>query len=519
MQNRFNLVDEPWIPVADQGRVSLKQVFSQPEYRALGGNPVQKLALTKLLLAIAQAACTPDDDDQWQQLGWQGMATQCLAYLEQWHDRFYLYGAQPFLQMPAIEEIVPETGLQPFGAGFYPDVFAANNTMLSQTMMATKLNDAEKAVFLVTLMNFSFGGKRVQKGITTLAGRKLGSHYSAKAGPSIGRTNNGRQNVSGYLHIVPLGDNLQQTLWFNVLSHKQIKEAGVWPRGLGSAPWETMPCTENDEITKSLRESYFSVLIAMSRFVLLKPEGIIYTDGIEYPTHLEGWSEPTLMLGWYESKRRIKFTDPEKRPWRELLSMLEFLRSLDNQSSFECMALTIAHERRRCSDLGLYIWAGGLKVSQNSGDQSVKQSDDFVESIVRLPNSKEMDKWWFSRFQHELSELERVANLLAQCVWNYDQFLSKTTRLKKGQSFKKLPHILQATNLFWQLCERQLQALLNSCDNSPESRAERQLLRRRFAGYLQQTYNQFCPHHSARQLDAWAGCRPNTTRYLTQEVA
>ena len=42
MDNRFNLIDEPWIPVADVGRVSLAQMFGNPDYRALGGNPVQK---------------------------------------------------------------------------------------------------------------------------------------------------------------------------------------------------------------------------------------------------------------------------------------------------------------------------------------------------------------------------------------------------------------------------------------------------------------------------------------------
>ena len=66
MDNRFNLIDEPWIPIADCGRVSLGQLFANPDYRALGGNPVQKIALMKLLLAIAQAAATPDDETGWQ---------------------------------------------------------------------------------------------------------------------------------------------------------------------------------------------------------------------------------------------------------------------------------------------------------------------------------------------------------------------------------------------------------------------------------------------------------------------
>lgn len=100
IENRFNLIDEPWIPIVDVGQVSLRQLFSHAEYRALGGNPVQKIALTKLLLAIAQAAYTPEDDDDWTKSGANGMAKECLKYLDQWHDRFYLYSERPFLQMP-----------------------------------------------------------------------------------------------------------------------------------------------------------------------------------------------------------------------------------------------------------------------------------------------------------------------------------------------------------------------------------------------------------------------------------
>ncbi len=81
MENRFNLIDEPWIAVVDVGLVSLKDIFSQPGLRAFNGNPVQKIALTKLLLAIAQAAVTPADDSAWQRMGWQGMANRCLQYL------------------------------------------------------------------------------------------------------------------------------------------------------------------------------------------------------------------------------------------------------------------------------------------------------------------------------------------------------------------------------------------------------------------------------------------------------
>lgn len=54
MERRFNLIDEPWLPIVDVGRVSLRQVFSEPSYRALGGNPVQKRAGVKSFMRLTQ---------------------------------------------------------------------------------------------------------------------------------------------------------------------------------------------------------------------------------------------------------------------------------------------------------------------------------------------------------------------------------------------------------------------------------------------------------------------------------
>jgi hypothetical protein len=68
-ENRFNLVEEPWIPVTGEGLVSLRRVFSDGKLRAFGGNPVQKIALLKLLLAIAQSASTPENDEEWERMG------------------------------------------------------------------------------------------------------------------------------------------------------------------------------------------------------------------------------------------------------------------------------------------------------------------------------------------------------------------------------------------------------------------------------------------------------------------
>ena len=42
-ENRFNLIDEPWIPVTGKGNVSLREVFSRPDLSNPGGTPLEKI--------------------------------------------------------------------------------------------------------------------------------------------------------------------------------------------------------------------------------------------------------------------------------------------------------------------------------------------------------------------------------------------------------------------------------------------------------------------------------------------
>ena len=155
MTNKFNLVDEHWIPVAGKGLVSLADIFSDSSLSALGGNPVQKIALTKLLLAIAQTAYTPADDEDWKKLGAPGMADKSLAYLREKRDLFWLYGNKPFLQMPAIAKAKKQN----FGA---IQIFVAtgNTTVLTQSQTEVVLTDAEKAILIIQMMGFGLGGRK-----------------------------------------------------------------------------------------------------------------------------------------------------------------------------------------------------------------------------------------------------------------------------------------------------------------------------------------------------------------------
>lgn len=520
IEERFNLIDEPWIPITDIGTVSLRQVFSEPGYGTLGGNPIQKIALTKLLLAIAQAACTPEDEKAWGELRAEGLAKSCLIYLGKWHDRFYLYGENPFLQMPAVANLITartekrkakakndserlkakESGqAKSFGAGFYPDLPSENNTMLSHTLFERTLSNAEKALFIVSIMNFALGGKRVEADLVNFSGQTYGGLYSAKSAPSLG-------NYVGYLHSFLTGKNLLSTLWLNLLTNEQIRSNKYWENGLGIPPWEVMPKSETCATAGQLKNSYMGCLVAMSRFAFLKDEGIYYLDGIQYPNHSSGWREPSMTINNQGQGIKVLWLNPDKRPWRELTALLSFI-SATSQSGFDCQQISGGFLRARKYNQEIGIWSGGLKVRGNAGDQSVKQDDDFVESHVSLPSNKEMEtSQWFDNLKQEMEALDDQP---AKIVYK------TTLGFFKSQKMEGKKQAAMASNLFWQLCERKSQDLIYACAiEGAAGTDKRKSLRKNFAQFVRTAYNSYCPNDTARQLDAWAENLPNLGKYL-----
>ncbi|MCH8499920.1 MAG: type I-E CRISPR-associated protein Cse1/CasA [Marinobacter sp.] len=498
MENRFNLIDEPWIPVADHGRVSLSQLFSNSEYRSLGGNPVQKIAVLKLLLAIAQAAVTPKDEAEWRALGADGLAERCLAYLDQWRDRFYLYGERPFLQMPAIRA----AKVQPFGA-VLPEVSTGNTTVLSQVQVQRDLDDGAKALLLLTLMGFALSGKKTDNSVVLTpgyAGKKneRGKPSTGKPGPSVAHM--------GLLHSFLFGPSVQETLWLNTLTLKQVQRMGMYPDGVGQPPWERMPEGEDCPQAKSLKRSLMGRLLPVCRFCLLNDEGLNYSEGIAHSGYKEGMVDPSMAINNAGKEPKALWVDPDKRPWRELTALLGFFSQSGSQG-FQSLQIQSGLDRARGAVATFAIWSGGLRVSSNAGEQYASGSDDFVESQVWL-HSEILGESWFSQLKQEMDALDGLAKNLYGRVLGY--FKEQTV-----DGGKIAP---QATQLFWQLCERDFQSLVDQCDQTEEAAVGRHKLRQHFAGYVQQAYDKYCPRETARQLDAWAKCRPNNSNYLKQEA-
>ena len=486
----FNLIDEPWIPIADVGRVSLRQIFSESSFHALGGNPVQKIALTKLLLAIAQAACTPEDEDAWRTLGTDGLAKHCLAYLEKWHTHFYLYGEKPFLQMPQIAQ----AATQSIGA-VLPEIATGNTTVLNAIQTQSPLSDADKAILIVQLMGFGLGGKKTDNAIVLSADylgktNDKGKPSTGKAGTSIG--------FMGFLHHFLIGEALLDTLWLNLFTKEQIAFM-PYTAGLGVAPWEIMPEGEQCEQAKQLQNSLMGRLIPLSRFCLLNEDGLHYSEGITHLSYKDGMIDPSVAVNFSGKDAKVLWVDTERRPWRFLTAMLSFMSA--GSSGFDCFHLTLGLPRaRRTHLIHMGLWSGGLRVSSNAGEQYCSGSDDFVESVIFF-NNADLGEYWYHELKQEMTDLDQLAK----------QVYGATMGYFKSQKSEGKNEAAQASQLFWQLAERQFQSLINACG---VGKAQTDVLRHTFAHYASLSYSTYCPNDTARQLDAWAANLPKFNTYL-----
>lgn len=486
-ENRFNLVNEPWIPLAGSGLASLRDIFSGEKTDGLSGTPVRKIAVLKLLLAIAQAACTPETEEEWKKLEVEDVASACMAYLEKWHDAFWLFGERPFLQMPEIAK----AAVMPFGA-LDPEKAAGNTTVLTDQQRMTMLSDSDKALLLIQLMGFATGGKKTDNSLVLTPGYK-GKSKAGKAGPALG--------YLGFLHSFPLGSSLQETIWLNLMSRQVVDGMRVFTEGVGAAPWEKMPVGEDCAVARSLRQSLMGRLIPLSRFCYVVENGIHYSEGIAHAGYKEGMADPSVSVNVNGKTHKAIWTDPEKRPWRFLPAMLSFLGAEGIGERFNCPQVRMGIERARTRNLPkIFVWSGGLRVSNNAGEQYASGADDYVDSQFEL-ECEEIGEPWFLSFSREMSKLEELAKSLYGSVMGYCKEM-------KLDGSGKAAH---ASHEFWQLAEGKLPELLEIYQETEKIPA----LRRQFAMMAEQTYDRHCPHETPRQITSWVAHRLYTGKYLS----
>lgn len=485
MENRYNLIDEQWIPVVDVGKVGLRQIFSDCSLTALGGNPIEKIAVFKLLLAIAQSACTPKDEEEWKSLGKSGMQKKVLEYLDTHRDCFWLYGEKPFLQMPAIKK----AKTQSYGA-LKMEVAVGNTTVVTQIQKETPLDDSEKALLLIVQMNFAFGGKKVDNSVS------LSSEYekskTGKFGSSLG--------FMGVLHSFPLLQCLIESVYLNLFSMEILNGMGsMFTNGLGNAPWECMPSGEDDSIVREYKKTYMSRLVSLNRFILLEDNDCHYSEGIQLPDYSDFMVDPSVTVDFSaKPKPKIVWSNPERRPWRQLTSLLAFLDGTKS-SAFVCYQLRSIFFTGRIAKAPVFsIWSGGVRVSSNAGEQYLTGTDDFIESEIQFSSDFFNDtQGFYSSLLNVMEKLESFSKLL----------YSSTVAYYKGLKTDGNGIASKAANVFWQLCESEFQSVIDICSGE-NIQDNLKPMYKKFKSFVSQIYDEYCPKDTARQMEAWAKNKP-----------
>ncbi len=485
----FNLLDEPWIPIVASNPVTLREIFSNPSLPALGGTPIQKMALHKLFQAIAQAAWTPQNEQEWRSGGVPQMVAACATYLDKWHDRFFLYGPQPFLQMPAIGAAAKVAY-----SAVIPHIASGNATVLTHQQRAQPLDDGQKALLLVQLMAFALGGKKTDNSIVLSKGyagksNDKGKPSTGKAGPSMSHF--------GLLHTMLMGTSLQETIWMNLFDAQQLAANTSFASGLGTAPWEQMPAGEACPVAKSLQSSLMGRLVPLSRFVLFATDGLHYSEGIQHQDYSSGMLDPSVSVDVTGKKPRVLWVHPDKRPWRELTSLMSFLAQQQSKG-FDCWQLRTAIPRLAGSVDRFAVWSGGLRVSSNAGEQYVSGGDDIVESHIWL-ESAVLNETWFMTLRQEMDWLEAQSKKLYSCTNKYFTIVNGDADTMAAR----------ATALFWRESETAFGDIATYCGSEDSDEKARQSKRKAIALIMNKVYNAACPNTTARQMIAWAECRPH----------
>jgi CRISPR system Cascade subunit CasA len=501
---KFNLIDERWIPTRGYGLASLKDVFSSSLCLGLAGNAWQKIALFKLLLAIGQSAYSPANDQEWETLTDDHFGQKCIQYLEQHRDRFWLYGDNPFLQLP----VVIGAAAQPLGA-IMPDIATGNTSVLQDMQRFVDQTDAQKALLLVCLSGGALGGKKADNSFL------LDVNYRGKQNDK-GKASTGKPSPwissGGYLHSFFVGDTVLSTVKLNLWTKQDIQKFVQFSNGFGTPPWEHMPSTENCEVAQTQKASLMGRLVPLCRFMLLDGQTLHYTEGISYLDHKDGMVDPTCAYRKAGKDFKMKWANAEKRPWREITSLLSFVSSTSTDD-FTCQQLAITYPRAVRQAKPFSVWSGGIQVSYNAGEQYLSGSDDVVESTTLLPSPQDLNETWFIAFKYEVAELEKVLAQLRIKVSAYYKELTNQTSSAKAELAKA--KVGKAEHAFWELIEPHFQALVDSADNLTDMAA----LRRKIASIATTVYDQSCPSDSARQIESWAKHKPNYYNYVSRQEA
>lgn len=210
---KFNLLEEPWIPVLQEGRVmeaSIREALLNASdiVRIETPHPLEEVALHRLLLAVLHRALRGpcDEFDALDILDAGSFPKSALdTYFDRFGNRFFLFHANaPFFQIADL----PDEKLKPW-VFLRPEMASGNNpTLFDHTTEEDfpTASYAEAARALVMHQSFAPGGLLRRFGVG-----------SAKGAP-----------LAGANAFIPTGDTLFETLVFNLVPYRSEADLPIW---------------------------------------------------------------------------------------------------------------------------------------------------------------------------------------------------------------------------------------------------------------------------------------------------
>lgn len=234
----FNLIDEPWIPVAmrdeSNTELSLRELFARA-HEAKGFNepsPLTYVSVARFLMAVAHRALMgPESPDAWVKLWQRGQfdAATFDTYLDRWRHRFDLFDPdEPFAQANPGDDLGDPS---PLSRLLLEQASVSAVTLFdhSNDLNPRGFSPAEAARALLTAQNYAFAGTGGRYRDATL--------------------------IRGYCLLLE-GDSLFHTLLLNLVGYNDRSPTGL--TRINDAPWweldEDPPIAGDGSIPRGLTD-------------------------------------------------------------------------------------------------------------------------------------------------------------------------------------------------------------------------------------------------------------------------
>lgn len=510
----FNLIEQQWIPVAGEKQSkSLMEVFTSPPQR-LSGNAVDKIVMFRFLLSIVHASSKIPDETAWRALTPEKLAENARNYLSENKQFFDLYDPErPFLQFPQLkkfssDEKIDENKTDKRSLWTLKVNYSENQSILSSWQIRHKLQDDEIARFILRASCASLASAVFEKEILLSEHSGFEKRKYGAPGTLLGSP------LNGYLHAYLLGNNLWESLRLNLLTEDEISGIGAYPAGLGNPFWEEMPKSEDDDRAKSYMQSYLGRIFPIDKCILITNGKVIKTDGIPYISGID-ISDPALTI--FENKKGEKTALSAKvsvRPWRELASLLIFLKSKEKSSPF-FLYFGLKHLRKISLDT-IRFWVGGVEISYSNGGQQIRKSNDYMESEFLFPLNQ-LKSQFLKNYSDFMLILDGYCASLSQAVKNYFIQLCKNKRQEDDKGKQKCPPLAEnqsklAETAFWARMESRGQFIIDLAAADPQNEKDNTDEKKIWWKIVMDLYDEFCPNDTARQMSAWVEANPKFNR-------